>query len=280
MAAPNYEQVQSFSKVRKDLYQAAVDEFMGELTPDMTAEEIMEEAARIAAKFKMYGSELGAQWYDLCAELAGVDAELADIEPFDYEHTAELAKNAYKSIPANKPLAEFFGEFITDQIRNSINETGMNNLYRDYGRGVRGGRWARVPVGETCAICIMFASQGAWYLTRESALREEAGHFHRGCDCTAVYYANADDLEGYSGQLAEYKDMYYQAANRRIAARNGKNPYPDELAERIATAKANHNRREEEKAQEALERGEDYEKIPWRTMNEDAILMREMFGLK
>ena len=280
MATPTYSQIKAFSRTAKQLEQAAIDEFMGELTPDMTPEEIAELAAQIAAKFRMYGSELGAQWYDLCAELAGVDTQPADIQPIDVEQTARRARNALQSIPQGESVAQFFASFIEYQTALAITETGNENLWRDYERGIKGGRWARVPIGETCAWCYMLASNGAWYLTEQSALREEAGRFHRHCDCIAVYYANAENIRGYGADLAKYKDMYYQADNRRIANDNGTNPYPEELQKRVDHAKAEHARREAEKVEAAKERGEEYKPKRWTNENENALLMRDMFDLK
>lgn len=274
MPAPSYSQIKSFSNVRKELYNAAVSEFTKSIADGMTEEQIAEVAATIAAKFRLLGSELGAQWYDLCAQIAGVDVLPADVEPYDLEGMRENAKRAYATVPPGESVKTYFSNFITDQIRYAINETGQDNLWRDYGRGVRGGRWARVPVGETCAWCLMLASNGAWYLTEESALRREAGHFHRHCDCIAVYYANANSIEGYGSTLAKYKNMYYQADNRRIANNNGYDPYPDELQERVSSAKADHERKNEERMSLGLD------PVPWSVANEDAIIMRELFGLK
>lgn len=281
MAAPNYEQVQSFARVQQQLAQAARDEFLGEIDPSMTLDEIMEEAARVAAKFKMLGAELGAQWYDLCAELAGLDVEPAEIPSYNIEAAAKGVQTVAKAIPQGVAVDEFFSELVSDWTIQSVRETGQDNLWRDYYRGVNGGRWARVPVGETCAWCLRLASAGAYYTSKETALSTtDGGRYHSGCNCIAVYYANPEEIKGYGADLGKYKDMYYHVQNMRIANANGTKPYDEAMATRIANAKAEHNEREEQRAREAAERGEKYKKNPWTVKNEELILMRDVYGLK
>lgn len=279
MAAPNYEQIQSFANVSNELMQAAQSEFLRAINADMTNEEIMQAAAAVAAKFRLLGAELGAQWYDLCARLAGVDVDPADVDAAVASYDASLVRaesayGTYKAIPQGMAVDKFFADFVTSQVQASIRDTGNANLWRDYMRGVRGGRWARVPVGETCAWCLMLASNGAWYLTEESALGREAGHYHVHCNCVAVYYTDAERIAGYGQTLGEYKEMYYQAENTRIANARGTKSYPDYLANRIANAKAEHMQRNKE----LEEQGKDT--VPWTVYNEDLIIMRDQFGLK
>ena len=278
MAAPNYQQVLAFSNTTAQLAEAAVDEFESEIWDGITFDEAMEIAKRIAEKFAFYGAELGAQWYDFCSQVAGVDVPPAELYPLESEDIA-ISAEAYRQDALGKTPGEIFDEFISEQIAKSIRATGSANLHRDYNRGRVPGRWARVPVGETCAFCLMLASQGAWYLSRESALGEEAGHYHRKCDCKAVYHADPESIAGYKN-LDYYKSLYYDADDRRQAAKSGRDPYPDDLAKRIKNGHEIHEAREDRKEQEARERGEDYKRKPWTVYNEDLILMRYYNDLK
>ena len=279
MAAPNYEQVQSFGYVTDQLKQAAIDEFTAETAGMTDFDEIMAEAVRIAEKFSILGSELGAQWYDLCAELAGVQVEAAELHAMDQEALESAARST--AAASHEPtVRDTFNYYLQNVINESIRATGDANLWRDYERGVKGGRWARVPVGDTCAWCLMLASQGAWYVSEKSALGKEAGHYHRGCDCKAVYYADPESIKGYEN-LGKYKSMYYAAEDARIANARGREKYPEELAKRVKDGKALHEKREEEKKQKALERGEEYKENPWTKYNETLIVMRyQNKGLK
>ena len=125
----------------------------------------------------------------------------------------------------------------------------------------------------------MLASQGAWYLSKESALGNNGGHYHDGCDCVAVYHADADNIPNYNN-LLRYKRMYYDAENARVANKNGNKKYDEELQERVDRAKAQHAEREAAKKQKAIERGEEYEENPWTRYNETLIVMRYQNGLK
>lgn len=270
MAAPNYEQIQSFGLVRTQLVEAAVDEFMEYMYEGITREEVLAVAAELAGKYAMFGEELGAQWYDLCTELAGIKAEPAVVAPVNEKRMSAWADYAIVG-EVSRDIAR---NYLQDVINDSIRSTGDANLWRDYERGLAKGRWARVPVGDTCAWCMMLASQGAWYLSEESAKRTASGDkYHDHCDCIAVYHADAESIRGYS-KLYDYKRKYYAADNARLANERGIKEYPDELRERIDEAERKHIERERKRKLEAFERGEDYEEKPWTVYNEDMIVMR------
>lgn len=241
-------------------------------------DEVIAIATAIGEEYAILGGELGAQWYDLCTQLAGIQAEPAELSPLPTE-SIQASANAAAANAANSTIGDVFSTFLSDVINNSIRETGRQNLWRDYERGLTAGRWARVPVGDTCAFCLMLASQGAWYLTEESALGESADHYHRKCDCKAVYHASPEDIRGYK-DLARYKQMYYSADNARIANNSGKTRYPEELERRITQARANHEAIEDKKAEDAKANGETYKKIPWTNTNTDLIIMRFKYNLK
>lgn len=279
MATPNFEQIQSFSKVTNQLIQRAVDDFMALYRPTMSIDEVIEIAAQVATRYEVLGSELGAQWYDLCTRLANIEAEAAELRTTDGDNMRERARSALEVAPPDKPIDATFNYFLNNIVQDSIRATGSANLQRDYERGLVKGKWARVPVGDTCAWCLMLASQGAWYLTKESAIGDNGGHYHDGCNCVAVYHADPDNIPNYSN-LLKYKKMYYDAENARSANASGKEPYSDELQERVTKAKELHSKREDEKERKAIERGEDYKRVPWTVYNETLIVMRYQNGLK
>ena len=79
--------------------------------------------------------------------------------------------------------------------------------------------WARVPRGaKTCSWCLILASRGPVYESREAATRAGDGEgYHGHCDCQAIAVREGDDLpEGYDPE-----SLYdtYQAA--RDAAGSG-----------------------------------------------------------
>lgn len=275
MATPNFEQIQSFGNVSKQLIQSATNDFMELYSSEMSIDDAIELVSRIAEQYGLLGSELGAQWYDLCTRLANIEAEPAELVEMDGESIRRRARAAVETAPDGKTVNAIFDYFLQNLINESIRETGSANLGRDYERGLCAGKWARVPVGETCAWCLMLASQGAWYLTEESALGKESGHYHNGCNCIAVYHANPNDIPNYAG-LQRYKSMYYKAENTRLANSRGVKHYDEELQERITRAHEEH-----EKAVRDYEDGKtDKEPKPWTKYNETLIIMRYQNGLK
>lgn len=273
MATPSFGQVLSFNVVADQLKEAAIDEFMSDLDDDMTRDEVVELAVRVAEKYSYLGCELGAQWYDLCSELAGVDVDPAELAEVDAEYLETRAQDAFDRANANSPIGDVFSYYLQNQIENSIRRTGSANLYRDYERGMAGGKWARVPVGETCAWCLMLASQGAWYLSKETAKGIDPDHYHDGCDCVAVYHADPESISGYAN-LTKYKEMYYDAENARLANASGMKPYDEELAWRVNHARAEHKRRRDEYLA-AVARGENPKEVKeWTVYNETLIVMR------
>ena len=231
---------------------------MGELVEGMSRGEVVELATIIADKYRMLGSELGAQWYDLCSELAGYDLDPAELQEQDVDGIAERADAATSRATDTGDYRKTFNDWFSNEIMASIRDTGDANLWRDYRRGLVGGRWCRVPVGETCAWCLMLASQGAWYLSEESALGKSAGHYHTDCNCKAVYHADADSIDGYS-ELQKYKSMYYKAENTRTSG-----DMDDELRDRINVARLAHEQK--------MADGET--DTPWTKYNETLIIMR------
>lgn len=61
-------------------------------------------------------------------------------------------------------------------------------------------KWARVPVGPTCAYCLIYASRGAVYTSRETALYKHGSHdkYHDFCNCTpTAFWEGQEYPEGY-----------------------------------------------------------------------------------
>lgn len=64
-------------------------------------------------------------------------------------------------------------------------QQGRSTIIHNANRDPAKPRWARVPVGKTCAFCVMLASRGAVYRSADSARGAES--FHGGhCDCQPV----------------------------------------------------------------------------------------------
>lgn len=75
-------------------------------------------------------------------------------------------------------------------------------------------RYARVPQGPTCSFCIMLASRGFVYASRESAGQLE--QYHDDCNCRIVAGMPGTEVEGY-----DYKGMYERYRQCRDSITHG-----------------------------------------------------------
>lgn len=277
--AVSYAEVKKQSEAMKTITDKAVRELMENISrvtvtdPYTRAYAIRRQVVTTAEKYGLSTQELGAQWYEYCAEKAGVAVESALVGDIDYsgidahfENLLDAYANGTETWQQVEPKirAAFEGE-----LQSLQRETIIENLDRDYsyerrGRGSYNAGYARVPVGETCAWCFMLASLGYYYRSYESAGGLDPDHYHLHCDCVVVPYNDPGDIDGYDDYYA-YLDMYHQAKD---AFDNG--DYSPEMAERIANAKAEHEAR--------YAAGEYSQK--WTDYNGVLMVMREQQGLK
>ena len=157
--------------------------------PDATVAEKREAAKLImegvVQSYDEMAASLAADWYDYRAECEGARLERAIAATvYDPDSIDRAARyQAGKLIGGDDAgFADACGEFARNDAMRGLNETVVSNAERDKGRGVR---FARIPTGyETCTFCIMLASRGAAYTSREAA--GEFKHYHRRCDCKVV----------------------------------------------------------------------------------------------
>lgn len=86
-------------------------------------------------------------------------------------------------------------------------DTLLNNSLRD------GAQFAWIPSGDTCAFCIMLASNG-WQRASKKAIKNgHASHVHNNCNCTyAIRFDDDTEVEGYDPEY--YKDLYDNAEGK------------------------------------------------------------------
>ncbi len=156
------------------------------LDPGMPAEELQSRAREAMEQaVRQYGgvaAEAAAQQYDLAAARLGLEVPPA-------ERPAVEAGGLEEAATAASPVAETVGAYVrrcaaraATRVRRAGADAVISNAMRDQGAGMR---YARVPTGrETCGFCLMLASRGFAYRTRESAGWDR--RFHDGCDCKVV----------------------------------------------------------------------------------------------
>ena len=223
---------------------------------EQAAEQLRNVITEIVDYFGLAASELGAQWYEYCRTL-GVGG--------DYSAIVEPPNTALVKAAANKQIDKLFdGSADEGKVVSLLHDVVADQVSRQARDTIV--RYARVPVGDTCAFCIMLASRGFVYTSKKAATLTSAGEkYHDNCNCVAVPFHKADTIPGYTDELRKYEQMYFDADNLR---RSGE--MPDELNERIKEAKKIHN----EKYKQYKESGVGDTHEPWRSYNEITMIMR------
>lgn len=156
---------------------------------DATVAEARDEAQRIlAANAELYSQQaavLAAEWYDAQGKAAGMKLDRAVTSvTVDRDSLSKTAHyQAGKLVDGDSEgFCAAVGEWAENEAKRALNATIMANVKRDKKKGVK---FARVTSGRnTCTFCLMLASRGAVYHTRESA--GELGQYHRHCSCKIV----------------------------------------------------------------------------------------------
>ena len=268
----------SYNDIRRvaNMKQRVISQAEGELSRLLTDKtNILDKTLSVIDRYGNMTQEIGAQWYEESAEKAGVNVPRAQINRIDTDKYAprieDLIADWELGELTDEQLEEMLDELVSESLINESRDVVMNNMranevadWRLSGSQART-RYARVPIGETCAWCIMLASLGPWYLSYETAGGYDPDHFHDHCDCEVVASTDMEDIDGYAETLEAYRDMYYDA---RARLENG--DFTDEFKARMDKAEEKHNER--------YEAGETSRRWRW-DANGIPMMMREMYGL-
>lgn len=157
----------------------------------------------VATKYGEGASAAAAEMYDAIAVAS--KAKVPPAVPAPTATYGEVAKTVNGTLKQNP---EIVPGAVGRLVKTAGVDTTMQNAIRD------GAYWAWVPRGDTCAFCIMLASNG-WQKASAKALKNgHAEHIHANCDCTyVVRFGNDLFVEGYDPQ--QYLDMYQNADGTR-----------------------------------------------------------------
>ena len=198
---------------------AALEEYMRE-NPDSSVEEIREFAIEIMqAAADLYGNACSQAALELQDEIAiEFGTKPPDIGSWLYEPDEEsISRTAHyqagKLVEGDKAgfvkeIADAARYYAERGANSTMAQTARKQASGKGGKSKRKGArthgvlFARVPSGATtCPFCLMLASRGFVYLSKESA--GELDQFHRHCDCRIVPGYPGMELEGYD------PDYYY-----------------------------------------------------------------------
>ncbi len=161
-------------------------------------------ANALVTKYGEGSATLAAQMYDELAEVQNAQVAAAvPAETPDYGTVAKMVKATISS-----PSAMIQG--VSRLVKQAGADTTLQNAKRDRAQ------FAWIPHGDTCAFCLMLASNG-WRNQSQNAMKNgHASHIHSNCDCTyAVRFDSRTTVAGYDPD--RYLEQY-RAANGDLNA--------------------------------------------------------------
>ena len=164
---------------------------------------LIDYAYGLATKYGEGAAAAACEMYDAVAV-----AQKARVKPAEPAKTATIEETAKAVNGTLKQSPETVPSAVGRLVKMAGVDTTMQNAIRD------GAYWAWVPRGDTCAFCIMLASNG-WKKASKKAIKDgHAEHIHANCDCTyAVSFNGPGNVEGYDPD--EYLSMYDNADGTR-----------------------------------------------------------------
>lgn len=181
-------------------------------------------------------SAYAASEYDAAMSQYGLELEAASTNQASYDSKKlrhDVGYKAQKIVNGDiEGFAKDMGAKASDYVRRSANQTMIDNAERDYKKGVR---WARVPSGiKTCGFCVMLASRGFVYSSKEAAgymAYSSFNRFHAFCDCTVMPGTEETKIEGYNPE--HLRNVYLNARDtvEKYALRQWEKFTPEEKKE-------------------------------------------------
>lgn len=163
--------------------------------------ELLDYAYAIVNKYGEASSALSARMYDTIAELSG--KHLPDAEPAAIGKYGDVAKAINGTLKTSVNSSEI-ANAAARWVKMAGSDTMLKNAIRDRAE------FAWIPQGETCAFCLMLASNGWQPISKKALKNGHAEHIHSNCDCQyAIRFDESTDVEGYDPD--KYKKMYYGA---------------------------------------------------------------------
>ena len=158
-------------------------------------------AYALATRYGESAAAAACEMYDAVAEASGV--ALAVAEPAATASYGDVAK-AVNGLIKQNASNDVIGESIGRLVKRAGADTTLQNAKRD------GAEFAWIPHGDTCAFCLMLASNGWRKASKKTIKGDHAEHIHANCDCTfAIRFDGKSNVAGYDPD--KYREMYDDA---------------------------------------------------------------------
>lgn len=158
-----------------------------------------DDAYSIASKYAEASAALSAEMYDALAEAQGKAVPPAvPAEPASFSETSKAVQGTL----SNKQ------NMVEATVGRLVKQAGADTMLQNAKRD--GAEFAWIPRGDTCAFCLMLASNGWQYQSKNAMKNGHASHIHANCDCNyVVRFDGKSTVEGYDPD--EYLAMYENA---------------------------------------------------------------------
>lgn len=199
-----------------------------DLSPEAARDELLAALPGITDRYGDLVAVAAAEWYEelRAAEAAGRFTAIA-ASPAPVAQVQGTARWAVGKFWEGTTL-DAFG-VLSGAVQRYVAFAGRSTIARNARLDPDKPRFARVPRGaHTCAWCMMLASRGWVYLSKETAGIAE-GHYHDDCDCAIVpsWDADKEHIEGYD------PDVMYEKYLAAREATGSKNPTQEQITEKL-----------------------------------------------
>lgn len=164
-------------------------------------QELVDYAYVVANTYGTASASLAAAMYDAVVELEGKFYPPAEpAEPIPYGEVAKQVQGTMKNSQNVENIAAAVGRLVKLQGQDTLLQNGIRD----------GAQFAWIPNGDTCAFCIMLASNGWRNISKKALKKGHAEHIHSNCNCSYMVRHSSDfNVEGYDPD--KYYDIYADA---------------------------------------------------------------------
>lgn len=224
---PSRADVERFAQANRDIRTLVLRDLAGfwatldTLDATGTRDALLEVAPLLVAQYGEMAATVAADFYDQMREQAAVVGRFSAVlgDPVDVEDLRGQIRWSIDPLFSADPDPDAALGRLEQKVDEYSLQPGRDTIARSAGRDPAKARWARVPVGDTCAFCLMLASRGPAYRSAESA--GKGRKYHGDCDCTPTPYWQGDQHpEGYDPDalLQTYTDATKAAGSGRTRA--------------------------------------------------------------
>ena len=183
-----------------------------------TRDALLEVVPLLVAQYGETAAAVAADFYDNLREQAAAPGRFSAVlaDPVDVEELRGQIRWSIDPLFSANPDPQAALGRLEIKVDEFTLQPGRDTISASAAKDPAKARWARVPVGDTCAFCLALASRGAVYRSAESA--GQARKFHGKCDCTpSPFWGNEPYPDGYDPDA-----LYEQYNAARQAADSGR----------------------------------------------------------